>query len=42
MQKYLSLALFIGIITPAQKVWTLGDCLDYAVKNNITVKKNSP
>lgn len=39
MQKYLILALFIGIITPAQKVWTLGDCLDYAVKNNITVKK---
>lgn len=39
MQKYLILTLFIGIITPAQKVWTLGDCLDYAVKNNITVKK---
>ena len=39
MQKYLILKLFIGIITPAQKVWTLGDCLDYAVKNNITVKK---
>lgn len=39
MQKYLILTLFIVIITPAQKVWTLGDCLDYAVKNNITVKK---
>jgi hypothetical protein len=40
MQKYLIIALFIGILAPAQKVWTLEDCLDYAVENNITVKKN--
>jgi outer membrane protein len=39
MKKYLTIALFIGILAPAQKVWTLQDCLDYAVKNNITVKK---
>ena len=39
MQKYLIIALFIGILAPAQKVWTLEDCLDYAVENNITVKK---
>ena len=39
MQKYLIILLFIGILAPAQKVWTLEDCLDYAVKNNITVKK---
>ncbi|WP_312761674.1 TolC family protein [Epilithonimonas sp.] len=39
MQKYIIIALFIGILAPAQKVWTLEDCLDYAVKNNITVKK---
>lgn len=39
MKKYLTIALFIGILAPAQKVWTLQDCLDYAVANNITVKK---
>lgn len=39
MKKYLTIALFIGILAPAQKVWTLQDCLDYAVQNNITVKK---
>ncbi|MFC5871518.1 outer membrane protein [Chryseobacterium arachidis] len=39
MKKYLTIALFIGILAPAQKVWTLQDCLDYAVENNITVKK---
>jgi outer membrane protein len=39
MKKYITIALFIGILAPAQKVWTLQDCLDYAVKNNITVKK---
>lgn len=31
--------LFWGISVPAQKVWTLQDCLEYAVENNITVKK---
>ena len=39
MKNYFTIALFIGILAPAQKVWTLQDCLDYAVKNNITVKK---
>jgi len=39
MKKYLIIALFIGILAPAQKVWSLQDCLDYAVANNITVKK---
>jgi outer membrane protein len=39
MKKYITIALFIGILAPAQKVWTLQDCLDYAVENNITVKK---
>ncbi|MCS3531934.1 TolC family protein [Chryseobacterium sp. JUb7] len=39
MKKHLTIALFIGILAPAQKVWTLQDCLDYAVQNNITVKK---
>ncbi len=35
---YLSLLLF-GISVSAQKVWSLQDCLDYAVSQNITVKK---
>lgn len=39
MRKYLIILFFIGILAPAQKVWTLQDCIDYAVKNNITVKK---
>ncbi|WP_312076502.1 TolC family protein [Chryseobacterium sp.] len=39
MKKYITIALFIGILAPAQRVWSLQDCLDYAVKNNITVKK---
>lgn len=39
MRKYLIILFFIGILAPAQKVWTLQDCLDYAVENNITVKK---
>ena len=41
MKKYITIALFIGILAPAQKVWSLQDCLDYAVKNNITVKKTA-
>jgi outer membrane protein len=41
MKKYITIALFIGILAPAQKVWTLQDCLDYAVENNITVKKTA-
>ncbi|WP_117590810.1 TolC family protein [Chryseobacterium sp. Leaf405] len=41
MRKYLIIALFIGILAPAQKVWSLQDCLDYAVANNITVKKTA-
>jgi len=39
MKQYLIIALFIGIFAPAQKIWTLQDCLNYAVENNITVKK---
>lgn len=39
MRKYLFILFFIGILAPSQKVWTLQDCLDYAVENNITVKK---
>ncbi|MDF2551449.1 MAG: TolC family protein [Chryseobacterium sp.] len=39
MKPYLIILFFIGILAPAQKVWTLQDCIDYAVKNNITVKK---
>jgi outer membrane protein len=39
MKQYLIIALFIGILAPAQKIWTLQDCLNYAVENNITVKK---
>ncbi len=39
MKQYLIIALLVGIFAPAQKIWTLQDCLDYAVENNITVKK---
>lgn len=39
MKQYLIIALFVGILAPAQKIWTLQDCLNYAVENNITVKK---
>lgn len=39
MKQYLIIALFTGIFAPAQKIWTLQDCLNYAVENNITVKK---
>ncbi len=41
MKKLILTALFFGIMIPAQKVWTLQDYLDYAVQNNITVKKAS-
>lgn len=34
------IALFVGILAQAQQVWTLQDCLNYAVENNITVKKS--
>ncbi len=39
MKPILIIALFIGILVPGQKVWNLQDCLNYAVENNITVKK---
>ncbi|MCA6068080.1 TolC family protein [Chryseobacterium sp. RG1] len=39
MKQYLIIALFTSIFAPAQKIWTLQDCLNYAVENNITVKK---
>lgn len=41
MQRYFIILFFISIFVPAQKVWTLQDCLDYAVKYNITVKKKA-
>ena len=36
---YILITLFLAVLAPAQKVWTLQDCLDYATENNITVKK---
>ena len=39
MERYIIILIFISIFVPAQKIWTLQDCLDYAVENNITVKK---
>ncbi|WP_419870241.1 TolC family protein [Chryseobacterium sp. CT-SW4] len=39
MKKLILIAFFWGTTVQAQKVWTLQDCLDYAVTNNITVKK---
>ncbi|MFY7815867.1 MAG: TolC family protein [Chryseobacterium taeanense] len=39
MKQYILIAIFAGTFFSAQKIWTLQDCLDYAVKNNITVKK---
>ncbi|WP_326984143.1 TolC family protein [Chryseobacterium sp. MYb264] len=39
MKQYILIALFVGTFASAQKIWTLQDCLDYAVENNITVKK---
>jgi outer membrane protein len=31
--------LLLGTYIPLKKVWSLQDCLNYAVANNITVKK---
>ena len=31
--------VFVWFQAPAQTVWSLQNCLDYAVKNNINVKK---
>lgn len=39
MKQYILIGLFVGTFASAQKIWTLQDCLDYAVENNITVKK---
>ena len=33
--------LLLGTYISAQKVWSLQDCLNYAVANNITVKKSA-
>ena len=41
MKPYIIIALFLGILIPAQNVWSLKDCLNYAVENNITVKKSA-
>ncbi|MBL0342166.1 MAG: TolC family protein [Bacteroidetes bacterium] len=31
--------LFVSSIAPAQKVWTLQECIEYALNNNITIKQ---
>lgn len=41
MKHFLIIMLFISTFASAQKVWTLQDCLDYAVANNISVKKTA-
>lgn len=34
------MAAFMAIETSAQKTWTLEDCINYAMQNNITLKKS--
>lgn len=36
----LAMAAFVAISASAQKKWTLKDCIDYAMQNNITLKKS--
>lgn len=33
-------AIFTSVAVFSQKQWTLKECVDYALKNNITVKQN--
>lgn len=40
MKQFLvALGLFVGLFVSAQKKWTLQECVDYALENNITVKQ---
>jgi len=43
MRKFLTLALWMVAAIPleAQELWTLEDCINYAVSNNIEVKKSA-
>jgi len=34
------LAAMISLSTSAQKKWTLEDCINYAIENNISLKKS--
>ena len=34
------MALMVGLGASAQQKWTLEDCLNYAMQNNITLKKS--
>ncbi|MDD4534699.1 MAG: TolC family protein, partial [Prevotella sp.] len=31
----------VGSLTVQAKVWTLKDCIEYAIQNNITIRKTS-
>lgn len=37
---FLALALLMGLTAQAQKKWTLRECLDYAMQNNITLRQS--
>lgn len=41
-RKYLTIiaAMLLNLSAGAQKLWTLSDCIDYAMQNNITLKKS--
>ena len=34
------LLLFIGVLGNAQKKWTLRECVEYALENNISIKQS--
>ena len=42
MKKYflVTIALLLSSISFAQKTWTLKECVDYALKNNIQIKQS--
>jgi outer membrane protein len=36
----LAIVFFLGLLSQAQsKKWTLEECVDYAIKNNISIKQ---
>ena len=37
---FLSIFFFISIIIQAQHIWSLEDCIDYALKNNLSLKQS--
>ena len=37
---FISVMLLTGSVAMAQKQWTLQDCIDYAMANNITLQKS--